>query len=157
MYKLTYKNFSPMLQNYLEYLRHTRWNMLIGTQKFIPNKESDNSSNSRFIKDVTLGSFLIVPLPFQKSKWRFLETTKVSLKKNEILEKTTKGLFISFLLTQYWQFQHVVSNTEHYLMFIWKVKFSLLNILVSSVYKKVIHNSAHLKPEIEATGLCKYE
>ena len=157
MYKLTYKNFSPMLQNYLEYLRHTRWNMLMGTQKFIPNKESDNSSNSRFIKDVTLGSFLIVPLPFQKSKWRFLETTKVSLKKNEILEKTTKGLFISFLLTQYWQFQHVVSNTEHYLMFIWKVKFSLLNILVSSVYKKVIHNSAHLKPEIEATGLCKYE
>ena len=146
-----------MLQNYLEYLRHTRWNMLMGTQKFIPNKESDNSSNSRFIKDVTLGSFLIVPLPFQKSKWRFLETTKVSLKKNEILEKTTKGLFISFLLTQYWQFQHVVSNTEHYLMFIWKVKFSLLNILVSSVYKKVIHNSAHLKPEIEATDLCKYE
>lgn len=157
MYKLTYKNFSPMLQNYLEHLWHTRWNMLMGTQKFIPNKESDNSSNSRFIKDVTLGSFLIVPLPFQKSKWRFLETTKVSLKKNEILEKTTKGLFISFLLTQYWQFQHVVSNTEHYLMFIWKVKFSLLNILVSSVYKKVIHNSAHLKPEIEATGLCKYE
>ena len=96
MYKLTYKNFSPMLQNYLEHLWHTRWNMLMGTQKFIPNKESDNSSNSRFIKDVTLGSFLIVPLPFQKSKWRFLETTKVSLKKKRNSGKNYKGTVYQF-------------------------------------------------------------